>query len=122
MSRVPPLLLGGRLRTSTAGLSLLFVAVFVLYLLVRPAPVGPVGEAYRARLATPKPRPSAVATPSASPRAEASAAPLATEAPSGPAPTDSGTASPLPSRSVAPTAAPTSTTPALPLPVVSATP
>jgi cytoskeletal protein RodZ len=37
--RIPHKLFGDRVRTSTVLLSLLFVAVFVLYLFVRPTPV-----------------------------------------------------------------------------------
>jgi cytoskeletal protein RodZ len=41
--RLPATLLHGRVRTSTLLLSLLFVAVFALYLEVRPPPAGSAG-------------------------------------------------------------------------------
>lgn len=37
--RVPPTVAGGRVRTSTVVLAVLFVVLFVLYLLIRPTPL-----------------------------------------------------------------------------------
>lgn len=46
--RLPATLFRGRVRTSTVLLSLLFVAVFALYLEVRPPPAGTAGSSYGA--------------------------------------------------------------------------
>ena len=55
--RLPATLFRGRVRTSTVLLSLLFVAVFALYLEVRPPPVGTAGSSNGADGPAPATRP-----------------------------------------------------------------
>ena len=114
-SRIPDHL--GRARTSTVVLSLLFVAIFALYLEIRPAPpVAPTsGTGTPAQVSTPAPAPETSATPT-------SVAPESTTEESAPTSTEESTTSAAPTDTATSTATtasptPTGTTP-LPTPTV----
>jgi hypothetical protein len=92
--RLPPTLFGGRVRTSTLLLSLLFVATFALYLEVRPPPTGGAAPAVtRPRptssvTATSRPAPTGTTAPS---RSATSTSRAATTRSTAPTPTTAGT-------------------------------
>jgi cytoskeletal protein RodZ len=114
-SRIPDHL--GRARTSTVVLSLLFVAIFALYLNIRPDPpvVTPAGTGTPAQVSTPAPAPETSASPtSVAPESttEESTTPSTEEPTTSAVPTDTSTSTPT---TAAPT--PTGTTP-VPAPTV----
>lgn len=101
-------LLGGRIRTSTVILALLFIVTLVVYLLVRPVPAGvtegrqpPAGRSSTTTSAPPQPTPSPTTT---RPRPR-TPAPTATQTAPHPTPTTT------PSPSSTPTAGVSSPTP-----------
>jgi hypothetical protein len=95
-------LLGGRVRTSTVLVALVFIITLVIYLLVRPVPASIAGG-QPTRSASPTIRPAETAVPTTTGPAPTSVAPRPTVSRTGsPSPSGAPT-SPLPTPTPAPT-------------------
>lgn len=99
---LPRTLFGGRVRSSTFGLMISFVAVMTLWILIRPEPIEYTEEVVTVRTTkkapdrstpTPIPTPAATPAPTVTPNPTPAASPRPTKPPAGtptPAPTPAG--------------------------------
>jgi cytoskeletal protein RodZ len=112
ISRIPGHL--GRARTSTLVLAVLFVAIFALYLYVKPETPAPATGGTEVPVSTTAPAPTTAAR-TTTPEQTSEQQPTTSEAPTTTAPSEDTTTATLPSDS----GVPTTTSPALPTPTVS---